>query len=82
MRWRQPLRPVVVATLPLQALPIIRKAGLMRRFADSVADAGLALAGLRAFCADPGGWAAWYSEADRALYAAKRQGGDAWRLDE
>ncbi len=35
-----------------------------------------------AFCADPGGWAAWYSEADRALYAAKRQGGDAWRLDE
>ena len=35
-----------------------------------------------AFCADPGGWAAWYSEADRALYAAKRHGGDAWRLDE
>lgn len=35
-----------------------------------------------AFCADPGGWAAWYSEADRALYAAKRNGGDAWRLDE
>ena len=35
-----------------------------------------------AFCSDPGGWAAWYSEADRALYAAKRQGGDAWRLDE
>jgi diguanylate cyclase (GGDEF)-like protein len=35
-----------------------------------------------AFCGDPGGWAAWYSEADRALYAAKRQGGDAWRLDE
>lgn len=35
-----------------------------------------------AFCADPGGWAAWYSQADKALYAAKRQGGDAWRLDE
>ena len=35
-----------------------------------------------AFCGDPGGWAAWYSEADRALYAAKLKGGDAWRLDE
>ena len=35
-----------------------------------------------AFCADPGGWAAWYSQADRALYGAKRGGGDAWQLDE
>lgn len=34
-----------------------------------------------AFCADPGGWASWYSQADRALYEAKRQGGDGWRLD-
>ncbi|MFY2762680.1 diguanylate cyclase domain-containing protein [Arenimonas sp. MALMAid1274] len=33
-----------------------------------------------AFCADPGGWAHWYSQADRALYEAKRQGGDHWRL--
>jgi diguanylate cyclase (GGDEF)-like protein len=33
-----------------------------------------------AFCSDPGGWAAWYSLADRALYEAKRQGGDCWRL--
>lgn len=33
-----------------------------------------------AFCADPGGWAAWYSVADRALYEAKRAGGDHWRL--
>lgn len=35
-----------------------------------------------AFCADPGGWAAWYSQADRALYGSKRKGGDAWQLDE
>jgi diguanylate cyclase (GGDEF)-like protein len=33
-----------------------------------------------AFCADPGGWSSWYSQADRALYDAKRQGGDHWRL--
>ena len=33
-----------------------------------------------AFCADPGGWSSWYSLADRALYEAKRQGGDHWRL--
>ena len=33
-----------------------------------------------AFCADPGGWSSWYSQADRALYEAKRQGGDHWRL--
>ncbi len=33
-----------------------------------------------AFCQDPGGWSSWYSQADRALYEAKRQGGDHWRL--
>ncbi len=33
-----------------------------------------------AFCADPGGWSSWYSQADRALYDAKRHGGDHWRL--
>ena len=33
-----------------------------------------------AFCSDPGGWSNWYSHADRALYDAKRQGGDHWRL--
>jgi diguanylate cyclase (GGDEF)-like protein len=33
-----------------------------------------------AYCADPGGWSAWYSAADGALYEAKRAGGDAWRL--
>ncbi|WP_154659545.1 GGDEF domain-containing protein [Arenimonas composti] len=33
-----------------------------------------------AFCADPGGWSIWYSQADRALYDAKRLGGDHWRL--
>ncbi len=33
-----------------------------------------------AFCADPGGWSSWYSHADRALYEAKRHGGDHWRL--
>ena len=33
-----------------------------------------------AFCHDPGGWSNWYSQADRALYEAKRQGGDHWRL--
>ena len=33
-----------------------------------------------AFCADPGGWSAWYSQADTALYEAKRLGGDHWRL--
>ncbi|KFN52057.1 hypothetical protein N790_03750 [Arenimonas malthae CC-JY-1] len=33
-----------------------------------------------AFCADPGGWSAWYSQADAALYEAKRLGGDHWRL--
>jgi diguanylate cyclase (GGDEF)-like protein len=33
-----------------------------------------------AFCADPGGWSAWYSQADRALYDSKRKGGDHWRL--
>jgi diguanylate cyclase (GGDEF)-like protein len=33
-----------------------------------------------AFCADPGGWSAWYSQADGALYEAKRRGGDHWRL--
>jgi diguanylate cyclase (GGDEF)-like protein len=33
-----------------------------------------------AFCSDPGGWSAWYSLADRALYEAKRLGGDRWRL--
>jgi diguanylate cyclase (GGDEF)-like protein len=33
-----------------------------------------------AFCADPGGWSSWYSQADHALYDAKRQGGDHWRL--
>lgn len=33
-----------------------------------------------AFCEDPGGWSNWYSQADRSLYEAKRQGGDHWRL--
>ncbi len=33
-----------------------------------------------AMCIDPGGWSAWYSRADTALYDAKRQGGDHWRL--
>ena len=33
-----------------------------------------------AFCLDPGGWSTWYSQADRALYDAKGQGGDRWRL--
>ncbi len=33
-----------------------------------------------AFCDDPGGWSNWYSQADRSLYEAKRQGGDHWRL--
>jgi len=33
-----------------------------------------------AFCEDPGGWSHWYSQADRALYDAKRHGGDHWRL--
>lgn len=33
-----------------------------------------------AFCLDPGGWSAWYSHADRALYEAKLRGGDHWRL--
>jgi diguanylate cyclase (GGDEF)-like protein len=33
-----------------------------------------------AFCQDPGGWSTWYSQADHALYDAKRQGGDHWRL--
>ena len=33
-----------------------------------------------AFCQDPGGWSSWYSQADRALYDAKRHGGDHWRL--
>src|SRR5690606_28470986 len=42
-----------LATLPLQALPTTSKAGLMRRFQDTVADPRLALAALRAFCADP-----------------------------
>ena len=33
-----------------------------------------------AFCVDPGGWSSWYSQADAALYEAKRKGGDHWRL--
>ncbi len=33
-----------------------------------------------AFCADPGGWSAWYSQADMVLYEAKTGGGDRWRL--
>ncbi len=33
-----------------------------------------------AFCVDPGGWSAWYSQADRALFQAKHKGGDHWRL--
>jgi len=33
-----------------------------------------------AFCQDPGGWSSWYSQADHALYDAKRHGGDHWRL--
>lgn len=33
-----------------------------------------------AFCLDPGGWSHWYSQADSALYEAKRRGGDHWRL--
>ena len=33
-----------------------------------------------AFCADPGGWSAWYSQADMVLYEAKTSGGDRWRL--
>lgn len=33
-----------------------------------------------AFCADPGGWSSWYSQADRALFDAKNRGGDHWRL--
>lgn len=33
-----------------------------------------------AYCADPGGWSSWYSQADQALYDAKGQGGDHWRL--
>ncbi len=32
------------------------------------------------FCADPGGWSSWYSQADLALYEAKSRGGDRWRL--
>lgn len=32
------------------------------------------------FCGDPGGWSTWYSQADTALYEAKRAGGDRWRL--
>ena len=32
------------------------------------------------FCADPGGWSAWYSQGDLALYEAKSRGGDRWRL--
>ncbi len=32
------------------------------------------------FCSDPGGWSTWYSQADAALYEAKRAGGDRWRL--
>lgn len=42
-----------LSTLPLQALPPTTKAGVMRHFADTVADARLGLAGLRNFCADP-----------------------------
>jgi diguanylate cyclase len=33
-----------------------------------------------AMCLDPGGWASWYSLADKALYDAKRRGGDGWRV--
>ena len=33
-----------------------------------------------AFCTDPGGWSAWYSRGDAALYEAKRHGGNHWRL--
>jgi diguanylate cyclase (GGDEF)-like protein len=33
-----------------------------------------------AFCDDPGGWSAWYSKGDMALYEAKSSGGDRWRL--
>lgn len=33
-----------------------------------------------AFCADPGDWSGWYSQADHALYEAKHRGGDQWRL--
>lgn len=33
-----------------------------------------------AFCSDPGGWSAWYSQADMVLYEAKTSGGDRWRL--
>jgi diguanylate cyclase (GGDEF)-like protein len=32
------------------------------------------------FCDDPGGWSAWYSRGDQALYEAKSRGGDRWRL--
>ena len=32
------------------------------------------------FCDDPGGWSAWYSQGDMALYEAKSSGGDRWRL--
>ena len=32
------------------------------------------------FCANPGGWSSWYSEGEMALFEAKRQGGDRWRL--
>ena len=30
-------------------------------------------------CDDRADWSTWYSEADRALYAAKGEGGDGWR---
>ena len=30
-------------------------------------------------CDERADWSTWYSEADRALYAAKGEGGDAWR---
>jgi phenylacetate-coenzyme A ligase PaaK-like adenylate-forming protein len=40
-------------SLPLTALPVTNKSGLMACWADHVADPRIALDGLRAFCADP-----------------------------
>lgn len=63
-----------------RALGLLAAVGCLRL--PSLGESRLTVSVGGAFCADPGGWSAWYSQADRALYAAKRQGGNAWRLDE